>query len=58
VDGEPGAAQDRSSGRASVATVRVCPPERRLTGAQLARYLDWRPYAVVSSARARTPPCR
>jgi hypothetical protein len=52
VDGELGALQDQSFARASAATGRAYPPERRLTAAQLARYLDRRAYAVVSSARA------
>jgi hypothetical protein len=52
VDDEVGAVQDRSFARASAATARAYPPERRLTAAQLARYLDRRSYAVVSSARA------
>jgi nitroimidazol reductase NimA-like FMN-containing flavoprotein (pyridoxamine 5'-phosphate oxidase superfamily) len=47
-----GAVQDRSFARASAATARAYPPERRLSAAQLARYLDRRSYAVVSSARA------
>jgi len=52
VDDELGAVQDRSFAGASAATARAYPPERRLTQAQLARYLDRRSYAVVSSARA------
>jgi nitroimidazol reductase NimA-like FMN-containing flavoprotein (pyridoxamine 5'-phosphate oxidase superfamily) len=51
VDDELGAAQDRSFARASAATASAYPPERRLTAAQLARYLDRRAFAVVSSAR-------
>jgi predicted pyridoxine 5'-phosphate oxidase superfamily flavin-nucleotide-binding protein len=47
-----GTLQDRSFAQASAATARAYPPERRLTAAQLARYLDRRSYAVVSSARA------
>jgi nitroimidazol reductase NimA-like FMN-containing flavoprotein (pyridoxamine 5'-phosphate oxidase superfamily) len=49
---ELGALQDQSFARASAATATAYPPERRLTAAQLARYLDRRAYAVVSSARA------
>jgi hypothetical protein len=52
VDDELGAVQDRSFARASAATAGSYPPERRLTAAQLARYLDSRAFAVVSSARA------
>jgi hypothetical protein len=52
VDDEVGALQDRSFARASAVTSTAYPPERRLTAAQLARYLDRRSYAVVSSARA------
>ena len=52
MDDELGAVQDRSFARASAATARAYPPERRLTGAQLSRYLDRRAYAVVSSVRA------
>ena len=52
MDEEIGAVQDRSFARASAATAKAYPPERRLTTAQLARYLDRRSYAVVSSARA------
>ena len=46
-----GAVQERSFARASTATVGSYPPERRLTAGQLARYLDRRAFAVVSSAR-------
>jgi hypothetical protein len=38
--------------RATAATVSPYPPERRLTAAQLARYLDRRAFAVVGSTRA------
>jgi hypothetical protein len=48
---ELGAVQDRSFARASAATTGAYPPERRLTAAQLTRYLDRRAFAVVSSAR-------
>ena len=51
MDDEVGAVQDRSFAGASAATARAYPPERRLTAAQLTRYLDRRSYAVVSSAR-------
>jgi len=51
VDDELGAVQDHSFARASAATAGSYPPERRLTAAQLARYLDRRDFAVVSSAR-------
>lgn len=49
--GELGAVQDRSFARASAATAGSYPPERRLSAAQLERYLDRRAFAVVSSAR-------
>jgi hypothetical protein len=52
MDEEVGALQDRSFARATAATAKAYPPERRLTTEQLARYLDRRSYAVVSSARA------
>jgi hypothetical protein len=52
VDEEIGDLQDRSFARATAATSRAYPPERRLSAAQLPRYLDRRAYAVVSSARA------
>jgi predicted pyridoxine 5'-phosphate oxidase superfamily flavin-nucleotide-binding protein len=52
VDDELGAVQERSFARASAATAGSYPAERRLTAAQLARYLDRRAFAVVSSARA------
>ncbi len=48
---ELSAVQDLSFARASAATAASYPPERRLTGAQLSRYLDRRAFAVVSSAR-------
>jgi predicted pyridoxine 5'-phosphate oxidase superfamily flavin-nucleotide-binding protein len=51
VTGDLGAVQDRSFAQASAATAGSYPPARRLTPAQLARYLDRRAYAVVSSAR-------
>lgn len=52
MDDALGTVQNRSFARATAATARAYPPERRLTAAQLARYLDRRSYAVVSSARA------
>ena len=48
----PGELQDRSSGRATAATAASDPPERRLSAAQLASYLDRRSFAVVGTARA------
>jgi hypothetical protein len=47
-----GTLQDRSFARATAATASSYPPARRLSGAQLAAYLDRREYAVVGSARA------
>jgi general stress protein 26 len=44
--------QDRSFARATLATGISYPPERRLSAAQLASYLDRRAFAVVGSARA------
>lgn len=44
--------QERSFARATAATNRSYPPERRLSGTQLAGYLDRRKYAVVGSTRA------
>lgn len=38
--------------RATAATAGSYPPQRRLTGAQLASYLDRRAFAVVGSTRA------
>jgi nitroimidazol reductase NimA-like FMN-containing flavoprotein (pyridoxamine 5'-phosphate oxidase superfamily) len=52
VEDQLGAVQDQSFARASAATAASYPPERRLTAARLARYLDRRAFAVVSSARA------
>jgi hypothetical protein len=46
-----GELQDRSFARATGATAASYPPERRLSGAQLASYLDRRAFAVVGSAR-------
>lgn len=47
-----GALQDQSFTRATGATAASYPPQRRLSGAQLASYLDRRAFAVVGSARA------
>jgi Pyridoxamine 5'-phosphate oxidase len=44
--------QDRTFARATAATASSYPAQRRLTGAQLARYLDRRAFAVVGSTRA------
>ena len=46
-----GAIQDRTFARASPATTGSYPPERRLSDAQLAAYLDRRAFAVIGSAR-------
>ena len=43
--------QDRSFARAAAATASSCPPGRRLTGQQLAAYLDRRAFAVTGSSR-------
>ena len=51
MDDPLGAVQDQSFARASAATAGSYPPERRLSAAQLGRYLDRRAFAVVSSAR-------
>jgi hypothetical protein len=48
---ELGVLQDESFARASAATVSAFPAERRLTGLQLADYLDRRAFAVIGSAR-------
>jgi len=47
-----GGLQDRSFAKATAATALSYPPERRLSAAQLAAYLDRRKFAVVGSARA------
>lgn len=47
-----GELQDRTFARATKATAASYPPERRLSGAQLVRYLDRRRFAVVGSTRA------
>jgi general stress protein 26 len=44
--------QTETFARATTATTSSYPPERRLTAAQLASYLDRRAFAVVGSARA------
>src|SRR5215467_4513925 len=46
-----GGLQDRTFARATAATAISYPPERRLTAAQLASYLDRRAFAVVGSTR-------
>jgi general stress protein 26 len=47
-----GSLQDRSFARATAATNTSYPPQRRLSAAQLASYLDRRAFAVVGSTRA------
>src|SRR5215469_1412061 len=47
-----GSLQDRTFARATAATAVSYPPERRLSAAQLASYLDRRVFAVVGSTRA------
>jgi hypothetical protein len=47
-----GSLQDRSFARAAAATNASYPPQRRLSAAQLASYLDRRAFAVVGSTRA------
>jgi Pyridoxamine 5'-phosphate oxidase len=46
-----GRLQDRTFARATAATAVSYPPERRLSAAQLASYLDRRVFAVVGSTR-------
>lgn len=46
-----GALQDASFNRAGAAVRKAYPPQRRMTGAQLASYLQRRTYALVSSTR-------
>jgi hypothetical protein len=48
---ELGGLQDRTFARATAATTVSYPPERRLSAAQLASYLDRRAFAVVGSTR-------
>ena len=43
--------QDRTFARATAATAVSYPPERRLSAAQLASYLDRRAFAVIGSTR-------
>src|SRR4029077_2030673 len=47
-----GGLQDRTFARATAATAISYPPERRLSAAQVASYLDRRTFAVVGSTRA------
>ena len=47
-----GALQAETFARATTATASSYPPERRLTAAQLASYLDRRAFAVMGSTRA------
>ena len=51
-----GSLQDRTFARSTAATAISYPPERRLSAAQLASYLERRAYAVVSSTRANGRP--
>jgi len=46
-----GALQDQSFARATSATIRSYPPERRLSNQQLAEYLGRRAFAVIGSGR-------
>ncbi|UYM05110.1 pyridoxamine 5'-phosphate oxidase family protein [Solicola gregarius] len=46
-----GQLQEQSFDRASRTLRKAYPPERRMSGAQLARYLERRVYALVSSTR-------
>src|ERR1700726_431105 len=48
--------QDRTFARATAATAVSYPPERRLSAAQLASYLDRRAFAVVGSTRGNGRP--
>src|SRR5215831_12007809 len=43
--------QDQTFARATATTASAYPPERRMTGPQLASYLDRRAFAVIGSAR-------
>lgn len=47
------ALQDRTFSRATAATAAAYPQDRRLTGAQLAAYLDQRAFAVIGRADGR-----
>ncbi|HUC24177.1 MAG TPA: pyridoxamine 5'-phosphate oxidase family protein [Streptosporangiaceae bacterium] len=51
-----GSLQDRTFARSTAATAISYPPERRLSAAQLASYLERRAFAVVSSTRANGRP--
>ena len=51
-----GGLQDRTFARATAATGVSYPPERRLSAAQLASYLDRRAFAVVGSTRENGRP--
>jgi hypothetical protein len=51
-----GGLQDRTFARATAATAVSYPPERRLSAAQLAAYLDRRAFAVVGSIRGNGLP--
>ena len=51
-----GGLQDRTFARATAATAVSYPPERRLSAAQLASYLDRRALAVVGSTRGNSRP--
>ncbi|MFI5268518.1 MAG: pyridoxamine 5'-phosphate oxidase family protein [Chloroflexota bacterium] len=48
--------QDRTFAGATAATATSYPPERRLSAAQLAAYLDRRAFAVVGTTRANGRP--
>src|ERR1700685_2541932 len=48
---ELGALQDQTFAAATSATTGSFPPERRLSAAQLAAYLDRRAFAVIGSSR-------
>ena len=51
-----GGLQERTFAQATAATAVSYPPERRLSAAQLAAYLDRRSFAVVSSTRRNGRP--
>jgi general stress protein 26 len=51
-----GGLQERTFAQATAATAISYPPERRLSAAQLAAYLDRRSFAVVSSTRGNGRP--
>jgi hypothetical protein len=51
-----GELQDRTFARATAVTADSYPPQRRLSAAQLASYLDRRAFAVVGSARSDRRP--